>query len=63
MWPLAEGHWAYKLYSPTNFAEQLEYRYCLDSACTILDSSGQTRSVPGNSQELQQIQDTVQAWQ
>ena len=64
MWPLGAGHWAYKLYSPTNFAEPLEYRYCLDAACTILEADpSQTRTVSGNSENLQQTQDRVEAWQ
>lgn len=64
MWPLGDGHWAYKLYSPTNFADPLEYRYCLDAACTVLESSpGAPRSVTGNQPELQQIEDHIDAWQ
>ena len=64
MWPLGEGHWAYKLYSPTNFAQPLEYRYCLDAACTILeDEPGQMRIVSGNSETLRQLQDHVETWQ
>ncbi|MEX1248466.1 MAG: hypothetical protein WEA61_08280 [Anaerolineales bacterium] len=63
MWPLGEGHWAYKLYSPTNFASPVEYRYCLDSACTILEASpGQPRTFLGNQPALQQIQDHIDAW-
>ncbi len=64
MWPLSEGHWAYKLHSPTNFADVLEYRYCLDAACTILEAApGAPRKVTGNQPELQQIQDQINAWQ
>ncbi len=63
MWPLGAGHWAYKLYSPTNFAEPLEYRYCLDAACTVIEAEpGQKREVAGNSQTLQQMQDSIEAW-
>lgn len=64
MWPLGGGRWAYKLYSPTNFAADLEYRYCLDAACTVLEASpGQPRSVAGNKDELQSIEDRVDSWQ
>jgi hypothetical protein len=64
MWPLSEGHWAYKLHSPTNFADVLEYRYCLDAACTILEAApGAPRTVTGNQPELQQINDQIHAWQ
>ncbi|HKY79818.1 MAG TPA: carboxypeptidase regulatory-like domain-containing protein [Anaerolineales bacterium] len=64
MWPLGEGHWAYKLYGPTNFAEPLAYRYCLDAACTILEGEpGEKRTVSGNRESLQQMQDQVEAWQ
>ena len=64
MWPLGEGHWAYKLYSPTNFATPLEYRYCLDAACLRLEASpGQMRTFSGNNASLQQMQDQIEAWQ
>lgn len=64
MWPLGSGRWAYKLYSPTNFAAALEYRYCLDATCTLLEASpGQPRSVAGNKDELQNIEDRVDSWQ
>ncbi|MCL5428464.1 MAG: hypothetical protein M1347_01505 [Chloroflexi bacterium] len=64
MWPLGSGRWAYKLYSPTNFSAALEYRYCLDAACTILEASpAQPRSVSGNKDELQSIEDRVDSWQ
>lgn len=64
MWPMGAGHWAYALYSPTNFAAALEYRYCLDPACTILEASpGQPRGVAGNKGELQSIEDRVDSWQ
>ncbi|MCW5876077.1 MAG: carboxypeptidase regulatory-like domain-containing protein [Anaerolineales bacterium] len=61
MWPLGEGHWAYRLNSPTNFAQPLEYRYCLDAACTIVGAG--TRTVQGNQSTLQQIQDQLDAWE
>ena len=64
MWPLGEGHWAYKLYSPTNFAEPIEYRYCLDATCTRLEAEpGRKRMVSGNMESLQQMQDSIEAWQ
>ncbi len=64
MWPLGGGHWTYTLFSPTNFAAALEYRYCLDAACTILEASpGQPRSVAGNKDKLQAINDQVDSWQ
>jgi len=63
MWPLGNGHFAYVLYSPTNFAAALEYRYCLDAACTILEAApGQPRSVGGNQTAIQQIQDHIDTW-
>ncbi|MEX2143732.1 MAG: carboxypeptidase regulatory-like domain-containing protein [Anaerolineales bacterium] len=63
MWPLGEGHWAYKLYSPTNFADPLEYRYCIDAACGLLEASpGTMRTVSGNSASLQQMKDLIGAW-
>ena len=64
MWPLGGGNWTYTLYSPTNFAAALEYRYCLDAACTNLEASpGQPRSVAGNKDELQTVNDQVESWQ
>lgn len=64
MWPLGEGHWAYKLYSPTNFATPVEYRYCLDAACTVLEAApGQPRFIEGNLETLQQREDTIDTWQ
>jgi hypothetical protein len=63
MWPLGAGRWAYKLYSPTNFAVPLEYRYCLDAACTRLEEfPGAVRTVSGNATTLQQMQDIIEAW-
>lgn len=62
MWPLGEGRWAYKLYSPTNFAEPLQYRYCLDAACAILEAGPAAHAVTGNLSTLQQVEDTVAAW-
>lgn len=64
MWPLGEGHWAYRLNSPTNFAQPLEYRYCQDAACTVLEAApGDTRSVVGNQETLQEIKDSIESWQ
>lgn len=64
MWPLGGGQWIYTLFSPTNFAAALEYRYCLDAACTVLEASpGQPRSVAGNQDDLQTINDQVDSWQ
>lgn len=63
MWPLGEGHWAYKLFSPTNFASALEYRYCADRACAIPELNDAARSVTGNQDSIQLIQDTITAWQ
>ncbi len=62
MWPLGPGHWAYRLNSPTNFAQTLEYRYCLDPVCTIVDGAG-LRRVEGNQPQLQEIRDVVADWQ
>ena len=64
MWPLGNGQWTYTLYSPTNFAAALEYRYCLDAGCTVLEASpGQPRSVAGNKDELQTVNDQIDSWQ
>lgn len=64
MWPLGGGSWTYTLYSPTNFAAALEYRYCLDAACSVLEASpGHPRSVAGNKDELQTVNDQVESWQ
>jgi hypothetical protein len=64
MWPLGAGSWAYKLYSPTNFAAPLEYRYCVDAGCTVLEASPNLpRSVQGNQASTQIIEDRVVAWQ
>jgi hypothetical protein len=64
MWPLGAGTWAYKLYSPTNFAAPLEYRYCVDASCTILEAAPNLpRSVQGNQSSTQIIEDRVDAWQ
>jgi hypothetical protein len=64
MWPLGGGSWTHTLYSPTNFAAALEYRYCLDAACAILEASpGQPRSVAGNKDEPQTMNDQVDSWQ
>jgi len=64
MWPLGDGRWAYLLYSPTNFSSALEYRYCLDSACTIVEAApGLPRSVIGNQADIQQMNDVVESWQ
>ncbi len=64
MWPQGGGHWTYTLFSPTNFAAALEYRYCLDAGCTILEAfPEQPRGVAGNKGELQTINDQVDSWQ
>ncbi|MEX1071147.1 MAG: hypothetical protein WEC37_00835 [Anaerolineales bacterium] len=64
MWPLGAGNWAYKLYSPTNFSAPLEYRYCLDAACSILEAApGLPRAAQGNQASVQIIEDRVDAWQ
>lgn len=62
MWNLGNGHYAYVLYSPTNFAEALEYRYCRDAACQQPEANTPARSVIGNQSEMQQIQDNLAAW-
>lgn len=63
MWNLGGGAHAYVLYSPTNFAEPLEYRYCRDAACTLLEANAPVRTVTGNQPAMQQIQDNIAAWQ
>ena len=62
MWPLGDGHFAYKLYNPTNFASPLEYRYCLDSGCTLPEQGSAGRFANGNLDKVQIIEDQVQAW-
>lgn len=63
MWNLGGGRYAYVLYSPTNFADPLEYRYCQDSACTRPEVQNGPRSVVGNQPNTQQVQDRVTDWQ
>ncbi|MBX3046359.1 MAG: hypothetical protein KF698_05130 [Anaerolineales bacterium] len=63
MWNLGGGHYAYVLYSPTNFAEPLEYRYCKDAACNQPEAFTTTRTVTGNQPNTQQVQDSVTEWQ
>lgn len=63
MWNLGGGHYAYVLYSPTNFAEPLEYRYCKDAACTQPEAHTTTRTVTGNQPNTQQVQDSLTEWQ
>jgi hypothetical protein len=62
MWPLGGGHYAYKLYSPTNFAAPIEYRYCADSACERSEADGAARSVSSSTNGVQMIEDQVAAW-
>lgn len=62
MWSLGDGHYAYVLYSPTNFAEPLEYRFCRDAACEQPEADAPARSVTGNQTEIQQIQDSLVGW-
>lgn len=63
LWPLEAGHWAYKLYSPTNFAAPLQYRYCADALCqTAIEQRQEARLVVGNQSEIQMIEDQVSAW-
>jgi hypothetical protein len=62
MWPLGNGTFAYKLNSPTNFAEPLEYRYCLDTFCLHVEASDEQRSVIGNMEIVQYVEDEVQTW-
>jgi hypothetical protein len=63
LWPLEEGHWAYKLYSPTNFAAPLQYRYCADALCQVaVEQREEARLVAGNQSEPQNIADQVEAW-
>lgn len=62
MWSLGAGHFAYKLYSPTNFAEALSYHYCLDSLCLRPEAGAETRLVSGNQDYVQMIEDQVEAW-
>ncbi|MCW5873560.1 MAG: carboxypeptidase regulatory-like domain-containing protein [Anaerolineales bacterium] len=62
MWNLGNGHYAYVLYSPTNFAEPLEYRYCRDAYCEQPEADAPSRSVVGNQSEMQQIQDSLVGW-
>jgi hypothetical protein len=64
MWSLGGGQWAYLLYSPTNFSTALEYRYCLDASCSLTEAApGQPRTVTGNAETMQQIEDRIDAWQ
>jgi hypothetical protein len=63
MWDLGGGHYAYVLYSPTNFSSPLEYRYCRDAACTLLEANAPARSFVGNQTNIQQIQDSLTSWQ
>ena len=62
MWSLGSGVFAYKLNSPTNFAAPLEYRYCQDSFCVNSESAPETRSVRGNVESVQYIEDQISGW-
>lgn len=62
MWPLGGGHFAYKLYNPTNFASPLEYRYCLDSACAQPEQGSEGRFAGGTLDSVQILEDQVQGW-
>jgi hypothetical protein len=62
MWPLGGGHYAYKLYSPTNFSAPIEYRYCADSLCDRLEANAPTRTVEGSGNSVQMIEDRVEGW-
>ncbi|MQC26543.1 MAG: carboxypeptidase regulatory-like domain-containing protein [Chloroflexi bacterium] len=62
MWPLGGGHYAYKLYSPTNFAAPLAYRYCADAQCLHLEATKDLRFVEGGGANGQIIEDQVVAW-
>ncbi|HRN50346.1 MAG TPA: carboxypeptidase regulatory-like domain-containing protein [Anaerolineales bacterium] len=62
MWNLGDGQYAYVLYSPTNFAEPLEYRYCRDERCEQGEVDAPTRSVIGNQNEMQHSQDSLVGW-
>ena len=62
VWPLGGGHFAYKLYNPTNFASPLEYRYCRDWACTQREQGSEMRYANGNLDSVQIIEDHVQGW-
>ena len=63
MWKLDTGHWAYKLFGPTNFSASLEYRYCQDAGCTQLEAQFQPRSITGGQGGELLIEDRVDAWQ
>lgn len=62
MWPLGDGHFAYKLYNPTNFASPLEYRYCIDSGCSRPEQGSAVRFATGNLDSVLILEDQVQAW-
>lgn len=62
MWNLGSGHYAYVLYSPTNILDALEYRYCLDAACTMLEPNAPVRTFSGNQASIQKIEDSITGW-
>jgi hypothetical protein len=62
MWNLGSGHYAYVLYAPTNFTS-LEYRYCHDAACALLEIGSPVRAFNGNQSSIQKIEDTLAGWQ
>ncbi len=65
MWPAADNHWKFTVYSPLNLAGNFSYRYCRNEQCGVaddvvtagLDSSG--RNLPPDTKS---IQDTVTSW-
>ncbi len=67
MWPMGNGHWAYKLYGPINTVGSFHYRYCRNGQCSSADdvlTSGDASK--GRSAETslagQDIQDTIDGW-
>lgn len=68
MWPLGRNEWFFTLYSPLDFNEPLEYRYCRNSQCGSADDAETAgpnavgRQVTPK-QVAPDLEDEVKSWQ
>ena len=65
LWPLGDNTWTYRLYSPSQIGNNLEYRYCRNEQCETAGEDRITDQQPARSLREAapgEIKDQVEAW-
>ena len=68
MWRIDEHRWGYRLSSPTNFTQSIEYRFCRNAQCgdvpgIAIEEPGILHQMYSNLQESETLISSIDSWQ